>query len=391
MTISNLKIAPRSEWTDTKPKRTALSWDAVKYVVIHWPGTPGKKIGTNIGALLRGWYTYHVKDRGWTDIAYNYAVDQTGKIWTLRGDYRDGATSGWGGRSVSILAVLANSETPSEAMLKSLKTLALQLQAQASTGCKIVGHRDLISTTCPGDTIAAWIKAGLPVTSVPNPAASATFTFATMNREAERFGGLDDQSLAPGRYMKDKIRASIYTLSEVSETARDSIKKTLKHFKSYATAYVAVFWDGKKYRHSDVADVKWTAYHGAIRVRLTHNATGRVVNVIAIHVPPAVHWAGKSDSYIVDAKRELIRNALTKLHQPGYPTILAGDFNLTDAVDPIANSFGLGLLSDNLPTHKGKAIDRIYGSHIRTTDPRIIRPPSDHAGIRITVTLNPTT
>ena len=137
MTISNLKIAPRSEWTDTKPKRTALSWDAVKYVVIHWPGTPGKKIGTNIGALLRGWYTYHVKDRGWTDIAYNYAVDQTGKIWTLRGDYRDGATSGWGGRSVSILAVLANSETPSEAMLKSLKTLALQLQAQASTGCKI--------------------------------------------------------------------------------------------------------------------------------------------------------------------------------------------------------------------------------------------------------------
>lgn len=160
-------LRPRSDWTAKNPRtRTALKWPSVRWVVIHWPGSKGK-LGTNIPALLRGWYDYHTRVKGWTDIAYNYAVDQQGRAWTLRGPYIDGATKNYGGRSVSILAVLGDAESPSPAMLKTLKTLALQLKGQAATGCKIVGHRNLIDTDCPGDKIAAWIKAGMQTAHEP--------------------------------------------------------------------------------------------------------------------------------------------------------------------------------------------------------------------------------
>ena len=35
--------------------------------------------------LDRGWQTFHMKTRGWSDIAYNIAVDLAGEVWELRG------------------------------------------------------------------------------------------------------------------------------------------------------------------------------------------------------------------------------------------------------------------------------------------------------------------
>lgn len=72
-------LRPRSDWTAKNPRtRTALKWPSVRWVVIHWPGSKDK-LGTDIPALLRGWHDYHTRIKGWTDIAYNYAVDQQGR------------------------------------------------------------------------------------------------------------------------------------------------------------------------------------------------------------------------------------------------------------------------------------------------------------------------
>ncbi|KKL18404.1 hypothetical protein LCGC14_2475840, partial [marine sediment metagenome] len=64
-------------------------------VVVHWGGAPGPPI-TKAGErrLLRGWQRFHIESRGWRDIAYNYAVGNSGTLYRLRGWNPSGATSG---------------------------------------------------------------------------------------------------------------------------------------------------------------------------------------------------------------------------------------------------------------------------------------------------------
>lgn len=377
-------VAPRIAWTGTKPKRVALNYSAVRYVVIHYPGSPVAKISSDIPALLRGWYTDHTKSRGWTDIGYNYAVDQTGKIWTLRGDYRDGATLGYGGKSVSILVVLGNNETPSDKMLSSVRTFAEMLRGKSAKGCKIVGHRDLVKTSCPGDKIHAWIKKGLPVKETPKPKPTAVkFWVGSFNMQEQAHGGLSDTSVKRGKFLRDEVKASIYALQECPEKMRDAIKGQYSKWLSYASASVCLLWNREKWQYNNkaIADVKWTKYHAALRVGFTHVETRRAVDFVTLHVPPAVHWAGKSDTFIHNEKRECVREAMTRLIRPGYPTVIAGDFNL-ETVDDILAGFGATLVS--AVPHKGSLIDRVYMIRGKATQAIAVpNPTSDHNGAKI--------
>ena len=64
-------------------------------VVVHWGGAtvpPVTKAGER--SLLRGWQRFHINSRGWRDIAYNYAVGNSGERYRLRGWNPSGATSG---------------------------------------------------------------------------------------------------------------------------------------------------------------------------------------------------------------------------------------------------------------------------------------------------------
>lgn len=164
-------IHQRTDWTKRLFRsRVALRFSDVKHVVIHWPGSKGHLLLAKVAGYLRGWQDWHMDGRGWTDIAYNEAVDQNGDVWILRGDYRDGATKNYGGRSYSILAVLGTDDTPSDAMLATLADRANAAQARSAAGCRIVGHRDLITTTeCPGDALYGWIHAGMPLAEEPAP------------------------------------------------------------------------------------------------------------------------------------------------------------------------------------------------------------------------------
>jgi len=125
---------------------------------------------------LRGWQDWHMDGRGWTDIAYNEAVDQNGDVWILRGDYKDGATKNYGGRTYSILAILGTDDTPTDAQLATLRQRAELHRGRAAAGCDVLGHRDLIhGTECPGELVYRWIHGGMPVTPSPPPADVPTF------------------------------------------------------------------------------------------------------------------------------------------------------------------------------------------------------------------------
>jgi hypothetical protein len=164
---------PRSAW-GARPSRggVALSTSAVIGEALHWPGMDKPIDATGdigkrrVASALRGWQNYHMDTKGWSDIAYQIAIDQAGRAWTLRGlNIRSGAN---GDATVNklygaFLLILAPGEQPSAAMKKTVQGVIADFQKRfpkASATPK--GHRDVRAegTDCPGDLAYAAIRRG---------------------------------------------------------------------------------------------------------------------------------------------------------------------------------------------------------------------------------------
>lgn len=63
--------------------------------------------------------------------------------------------------------------------------------------------------------------------SAPPAVRERTFRFGQANLQAERFGGLPDDSPRRGAFLKEMMKCSIYALCEVSESARNAIRTQL--------------------------------------------------------------------------------------------------------------------------------------------------------------------
>ena len=75
-----------STWCDTDDPSFG---DGVDYVLVHWGGGTRRVEEAEVPTILRGWQRYHMRvvdgRQVMSDIAYNYAVDDFGNIWRLRG------------------------------------------------------------------------------------------------------------------------------------------------------------------------------------------------------------------------------------------------------------------------------------------------------------------
>jgi hypothetical protein len=61
--------------------------------LVHHTDTGNSYSASQVPAILRGIYAYHVKNRGYRDIAYNFLVDKWGRIWEGR----------WGGMDRTVV------------------------------------------------------------------------------------------------------------------------------------------------------------------------------------------------------------------------------------------------------------------------------------------------
>lgn len=126
----------------------------------------------------RNIWTHHVKARGYSDIAYHALVDDDGRILEGRdGDFRGGHTGGRldpgvdhnrRGFGVCLLRTGAGLTDRAKLALRKLYGLTcLVAERQLIPAC----HRDFDRTTCPGDDLAAFVRAGmlLPAPATPGP------------------------------------------------------------------------------------------------------------------------------------------------------------------------------------------------------------------------------
>jgi N-acetylmuramoyl-L-alanine amidase/FG-GAP-like repeat len=182
-------IAPRSSWGARPPKVTPTIASRLQLGVVH------HTVGTNnygpgdVPAILRGVQAYHMDANGWNDIAYNFAVDRFGRVWEARAGGVKNAVVGGHARGFNTgstgVAVLGNHETvgPSAATVEAVAYLLAWKFAihdvdvrtpvayRAGEGSpryapgsvvtlnRIVGHRDVGLTACPGQYLYAHVGA----------------------------------------------------------------------------------------------------------------------------------------------------------------------------------------------------------------------------------------
>lgn len=356
-------IHKRSEWGARAAKYvSALVPSKVKYIAIHWPGSVGKLPVEQIVKQLQGWQDWHMDGRKWSDIAYNEAVDQNGEVWTLRGDNKDGSVKNMGGEVYSILAVYGSLDTMSDAMKRTIKERVAVAQKKYPNA-KVVGHRELRSTDCPGDVAYKWLKAGMPVDTVPVPPSDVKktkirlFEFNTLD---ERFGPEFDKRLKSIVATIKSCKADAGFLNECPEDARDKIRAMLgDDYLVWVNGTQALIWKKSVLEHFSLAEVvtpDWGSYHGAVVAHFKHAVTGQIFVLGSYHLKP------NSISDDGEQQREL-RELFTEMRKFKGFRIIGGDGADSDSWLPGWTDVRVAAKSSSTrttPTYKNAITDRIH-------------------------------
>lgn len=148
---------------------------AITHLVVHYSATPPDRAVSV--AEIDAWH----RARGFKKIGYHYVIHQNGKIERGRDENEVGAHvagQNTGKLGICFIGGLGpdgkgyDSRTP--AQIASMVQLIEELLSRYP-GAKVVGHRDLGATECPGFDVATWwasVRAGKadPIPAKPKTA-----------------------------------------------------------------------------------------------------------------------------------------------------------------------------------------------------------------------------
>lgn len=155
-----MNIVSRAQWGARAPKKSPTKVAATRrvYFVVHHSGAPAdQKV-----SAIQSWC---MDGRGFNDVDYNFLVRATtgeiyeGRGWNVVGSHTTNFnTSGLG------VCVIGDNEI-GDAAKRSVRWLYEQANRRSGRTLQVRGHRQLATTgtDCPGDVIASWLHAGMPV------------------------------------------------------------------------------------------------------------------------------------------------------------------------------------------------------------------------------------
>ncbi|MGZ5414460.1 MAG: SpoIID/LytB domain-containing protein [Aeromicrobium sp.] len=147
--------------------------------VIHHTAGSNTYTASESAGIVRATQSYHVKSRGWCDIGYNFLVDKYGQIFEGRKGGIDkpvrAAHSGNGKVNEETMGVSLMGTFSSVSPTSAMKTAVVQLVSWRFSGYsvpakgtyslggvslnRIAGHRNVVSTECPGNLAYGWLGA----------------------------------------------------------------------------------------------------------------------------------------------------------------------------------------------------------------------------------------
>jgi hypothetical protein len=174
-------IYTRAQWgADERLRDDYIGMGEVRAAVVHHTAGSNNYSASDVPAIIRGIYRYHVTGNGWDDIGYNFLIDKWGRIWEGRyggvdkpvvGAHALGVNSQTYG--ASILGDFTSTAPTSAALTAQAKLAAWKLGLSYidptarttldgyGTFPTVNGHRDTYSTSCPGQKVydkLPWIR-----------------------------------------------------------------------------------------------------------------------------------------------------------------------------------------------------------------------------------------
>jgi uncharacterized protein with LGFP repeats len=148
-----------------------------KTVFVHHTVTSNDYDESESASIVRGIYAYHTQSRGWCDIGYNFLVDRYGNVFEGRrggmrlpvrgahaGDYNTNSTG------ISLMGNFEEVRAPRRMKGALVRLIAWRMGTAYHGGYgkafiydswfkRISGHRDAMSTACPGGYVYDWLPA----------------------------------------------------------------------------------------------------------------------------------------------------------------------------------------------------------------------------------------
>lgn len=164
-----MQFIDQGDWGSRLEYPDSPSFDP-RYIIIHWGGSTAQIAPYDEPQRLRIWQRYHMDSRGWRDIAYNFAVGDSGAIYRCRGYNRGGHVScstdltpegdSYCDASLGVVWIggANDPDGPSQAAKDSMSYL---IQATGITQVKAhstVKQENRSNTACPGDDWRAYIN-----------------------------------------------------------------------------------------------------------------------------------------------------------------------------------------------------------------------------------------
>lgn len=153
-------IKPRDFWNAKQPKKAFSKPGEIKGLVVHWSAYPKANSVEDEKKQLLQIQDLHQNTRKWNDIAYSFAVGDSGNLYECRGFENRSASQGGNSReetnynnkhylSVVWLGGSNADDYPSEAAINAVKWLWREV------GGELRPHNSFKKTACPGK---AWEK-----------------------------------------------------------------------------------------------------------------------------------------------------------------------------------------------------------------------------------------
>ena len=154
----------RAQWGARPPRSTgnAISAHPLGVAIHYTAANLGSSPDSECDDKVRGIQRYHQDTKGWADIAYSFLVCPHGNVFEGRGTGKGSAANGTTVGNLNWYAVCAlggPADTPSPQMLAAIGD-AVNLCRAAGAGARVIGHRDLFATACPGVALYAYVQSG---------------------------------------------------------------------------------------------------------------------------------------------------------------------------------------------------------------------------------------
>jgi hypothetical protein len=208
-------IISRAEWGARAPRsRSTVSWSQRREFIVHYSEGPTSQ-------TVRQIQNFHMDGRGWSDVGYNFLVDVSGRIYEGRGWLVVGAhapdhnTSGIG------VCMIGRDGDATPAAKRAIRWLYDEAARRAGRSLKKLGHRDVYATSCPGNELYAWVRAGMPADTEEEDDMQLTDKVKVKDWIKKRWP--KDEGLADGEISVNTALASGYAFSRAAAEGVDRL------------------------------------------------------------------------------------------------------------------------------------------------------------------------